>query len=225
VFDAYTERKSVVRALIRCGLRASFWNRDFLMRPMTALRARRLLVRIAIGALTLLSPGCLLQLQAQEAQNVKARWRAQQIATRKAEAEYHNARLAREIAEITVREYLEGLYSQEIATINGEIALAESDLQRAQDQLDRARRMDEKGFIPVYPKGVEELSVKKARFALEQARSKKKVLVDYTRPKRIKALKSEVEKARADELAKKAAWELEKSKESALEREVIRTHA
>ena len=142
-----------------------------------------------------------------------------------AEAGYHNARLAREIAEITVLEYQEGLYSQEIATADGEIALAEADLQRSQDRLDRVRRMLEKGFIPVYPKYVEELSVKKAQFALEQALSKKEVLVDYTRPKRIKELKGDVEKARSNELAKKAAWELEKSKESALEREVIRMHA
>jgi hypothetical protein len=55
--------------------------------------------------------------------------------------------------------------------------------------------------------------------------SKSVVLVDYTRPKRIKELKGDVEKARLNELTKKAAWELEKSKESAPEREVSRTLA
>ncbi len=70
------------------------------------------------------------------------------------------------------------------------------------------------------PEVSEELTLKKARFALEQAESKKKVLVDYTKGKTIKELKSEVEKARSDELAKKATWELEVSKEKKLERQI-----
>ena len=46
------------------------------------------------------------------------------------------------------------------------------------------------------------------------------MLVDYTKGKTIKELESEVEKARSDELAKKATWELEKSKEKKLERQI-----
>jgi hypothetical protein len=38
-------------------------------------------------------------------------------------------------------------------------------------------------------------------------------------------LESKVDEARINELAKKAAWEMEKSKESALECEVIRSQA
>ncbi len=69
--------------------------------------------------------------------------------------------------------------------------------------------MFEKGYVSAATKVSEELTLKKARFALEQAQSKKKVLVEYTRDKTIKELQSEVEKARSDELAKKATWELE----------------
>jgi HlyD family secretion protein len=64
----------------------------------------------------------------------------------------------------------------------------------------------------------EDLSLKKARFQLEQAQSKKKILVDYTRDMNIKVLESEVKKAQSDELAKKATWELEQAKERKLER-------
>ena len=49
---------------------------------------------------------------------------------------------------------------------------------------------------------------------------KKSVLVKYTKDKTIKELESEVEKARSDELAKQATWELEKGKEMQLEREL-----
>ncbi len=158
-------------------------------------------------------------------QSAKARWRAQQVVTRKAEANYQNARLTREIAEIAVLEYEEGIFNQDRTTVEGEIKLAESDLQRSKDRLDWAQQMLKKGFVSKWTVVSEELKLKKARFSLEQAQSKKKVLVAYTKPKVIKELKSEVEKARSDELAKKATWELESAKEKKLEREVTRSRA
>ncbi len=80
--------------------------------------------------------------------------------------------------------------------------------------------MYDKGYVSMATKISEELTLKKARFALEQAQSKKKVLVEYTKAKTIKELQSEVEKARSDELAKKATWELEDSKEKKLEKQI-----
>ena len=104
-------------------------------------------------------------------------------------------------------------YPRDLATVEGEIKLAESDLSRSEDRLEWARRMFEKGYVSQATKVSEELHLKKARFALEQAQSKRKVLVDYTKSKTIKELESEVEKARSDELAKEATWNLEKANE------------
>jgi HlyD family secretion protein len=145
----------------------------------------------------------------------------QKITTKSAEANHENAKLTREVAEIAVVEYTEGIFKQDLATVEGEIKLAESDLSRSEDRLDWARRMYEKGYVSMATKVSEELTLKKARFALEQAQSKKKVLVDYTKGKTIKELQSEVEKARSDELAKKATWELENSKEKKLEKQIF----
>ena len=47
----------------------------------------------------------------------QGRWRAQQIVALKAEANYRNARLAREVAEIAVIEYEEGIFKQDLATV------------------------------------------------------------------------------------------------------------
>jgi beta-lactamase regulating signal transducer with metallopeptidase domain len=160
-----------------------------------------------------------------EPRDARARWRAQRVVRLKAEAEYRNASLNREVAEIAVIEYEEGIFKQDLATVVGEIKLAESDLKRFEDRLEWVRRMFSKGYVPKAGVISEEQTLRKARFALEQAQSKKKVLVDYTKGKTIKELKSEVEKARSDELAKKKAWELEKAKESALERVVNRSEA
>ena len=144
----------------------------------------------------------------------------QQITTKSAAANHENAKLTREVAEIAVVEYVEGIFKQDLATVEGEIKLNESDLSRAEDRLDWARRMYEKGYVSLATRTSEELTLKKAKFALEQAQSKKKVLVDYTKHKTIKELQSEVEKARSDELAKKATFALEDSKEKKLEKQI-----
>jgi len=144
----------------------------------------------------------------------------QRITTQSASANLKNATLTREVAEIAVVEYEEGVYKQDLATVQGEIKLAESDLSRAEDRLDWARRMFEKGYVSMASKNSEEFTLKKTRFALEQAEGKKKVLEEYTKGKTIKELRSEVEKARSDELAKKATWDLETSKEKKLEKQI-----
>jgi RNA polymerase sigma factor (sigma-70 family) len=133
----------------------------------------------------------------------RARLRAQQLATRKAKASYEIAKLTRELAGIAVEEYEEVNYPRDLATVGAEIKLAESDLARSEVKLNR----------------------KKAQFALEQAQGKRDVLIKYTKGKTIKELESAVEKARSDELAKEAAWDLEKAKETELERQLrLRTN-
>jgi hypothetical protein len=154
----------------------------------------------------------------------KARWRAQQIAALKAEAHYHKARLDREIAEIKLLDYQEGALPQDLATVEGEVALAESDLSRAEDRLQWAKRMFAKGFVSQAQRISEELATRKARFTLEQAQAKKLVLVKFTKEKTVKELETDVAKARSEELARKSTWELEKSRESELERRALQAN-
>ena len=144
----------------------------------------------------------------------------QQIATQSAEASYQNAKLTREVAEIAVREYEEGLYKQDLATSLGEITLAKADLSRADDRLNWAIRMYEKGYVSKASKVSEELNYQKANFALEQAESKLNVLENYTKAKTIKELRSDVEKAKSDELAKEQTFQLEKTKEAKLVKQI-----
>ncbi len=146
--------------------------------------------------------------------------RAQRLATRKAQALFEMARLTREVAEIVVEEYAQVLHPRDVAAAEGDIKLAESDLKRSEDRVEWARRMREKGYVSEGQKVSEELSHAKAKFTLEQSQSKRNVLVGYTREKRLKELRSEVEKARAEEFSKQAAWELERAKEAELEREL-----
>jgi len=150
----------------------------------------------------------------------QAKLRAQQLATRRAKASFEIAKLTREIAEIAVEEYEEVGYPRDLASVEGEIKLAEAEVLRSEDRVGWAKRMHEKGYVSQAQKTAEEMNAKKTQFALEQTQSKRSVLVEYTKNKTIKELRREVEKARSDELDKEEAWRLELVKENELERQL-----
>jgi RNA polymerase sigma factor (sigma-70 family) len=156
------------------------------------------------------------------AATARVRLRAQQLATRKAKAEYQIARLTRELAEIALEVYEEVVYPRDLASAEGEIKLAESDLKRTQDRLDWAQRMFDKGYVNDGQKASEELGFQKAKFALEQTESKREVLVKYTKARTIKELRMMIEKARAEEQAKQDSWEIESIKELEIQDRVRR---
>jgi multidrug resistance efflux pump len=153
---------------------------------------------------------------------LRDRLATQEIIMRAAEADLHGARIAREIAVMAVTEYKEGTFLEELAKTEGQISLAESDLARAEDRLEWTRRMFEKGYTSLAEKVADELALKKSRFALEHAHSKKKVLVDYSKPKAIKALLGAVETARARELTRQAALKRERLARKKLEDQIAR---
>ena len=62
-----------------------------------------------------------------------------QIAIKSAEVDYQNARVAREVAESAVTEFVEGTFKHELNAVKGEVALAESAIQKAERRRDRAR--------------------------------------------------------------------------------------
>jgi HlyD family secretion protein len=142
----------------------------------------------------------------------------QQIATQSADANHENAKLTREIAEIAVVEYVEGIFQFQFMETEGNIRIAEAELALANNRLNAVKKAKDKGPEHVI-KGAE-LAVLRARFSQEKAQSRRKLLVDYTKPKKTKDLQSAVEKARAEELAKKTIWALEDSKEKKLERQI-----
>ena len=120
-----------------------------------------------------------------------------------------------------MKEWEEGTYLQNRETILGEIALAKSDLTRAEDRVEWANRMNKKGFVSAGQVKSDRLTLEKAKFVVEQVETKRTVLEKYTKDKTLKELRSEVEKARSDELAKKATWEREQANEVKLLREIV----
>jgi hypothetical protein len=124
------------------------------------------------------------------------------VEVKTAEAEHRNAKLSREVAEIAVKEYTEGIYPQDLIAAEGDLRLAKSDLDRARDMVGLANSEIDKLQT--------KLNETWATLAFQQAESKKKVLVEYTKPFRIKELESEVAKARSEETKRQGMWELAK---------------
>jgi hypothetical protein len=150
----------------------------------------------------------------------------QMITVESAKANFGNAELTRQVAEIAVIEYEEGIFKQDQAILEGELKLAESDWLRAKDAVSGTKERLKK--IKAASKGTAadvavEFSYEdnvldavrrepRAKLAMAQVEAKLQKLRPYTKSIRIKELQSAVEKARADELTKKAAWQLEKAK-------------
>jgi HlyD family secretion protein len=163
----------------------------------------------------------------------------QTITTKSAEAAYQNAKLAREVAEIALTEYVEGILKQDRITLKTTIASAESAIQRAKVRLERTRNVQKrvkdalatKAGAATPPDMVAELDIEdrleaaeqtleREKMALEQTKAKQEVLEKYTSKKTSNELKVEVEHKRADELAKLNAWWLEKSKEARVRKQI-----
>ncbi len=151
---------------------------------------------------------------------------SQRIKVQGAEATYQNAKLTREIAEIAVKEYMEGIYVQDLATVEAEVRLAEEDIKETSQDLEKCRDTFERikkistGSMYDTMSVVQfesrlksaELSKRKAEVQLEQSRSKLLVLREYKKGARTKELQANVEQARSDELQKEEILQIQKAK-------------
>lgn len=156
-----------------------------------------------------------------------------------ARARYEYAKLAREVAEIAVKEYDDGIYPQEKASLQQEIQAAEAAIVRSQERVDRVKRLREDSARLLEERGgaktpadlgadqdaedrlsLAKLSLERDRFMLEAATSKLKVLEQYTRSKTLTGLRSAVQQALSDEKAREYEAELERAKDAGLEKQL-----
>jgi hypothetical protein len=137
----------------------------------------------------------------------KRRRAAYQLEFAVAQANYTNATLTRQVAEIALAEYLQGIYPEDLKAIDAEIALAKSDAVRARERLARADQpaKDDPGASAA--RADSEKAARHADLRQQRADQKKAELVGRTRDNTVKDLKSEIERARADELAKKSTYD------------------
>jgi RND family efflux transporter MFP subunit len=144
----------------------------------------------------------------------------QEIATKRAEADYEQAKKTREVAEIAVKEYVQGIFPQDEQSAEGQIKLAESELVKAKDKLDWSTKMEKIGYVTKTQLFADKLAREKAEFTLKESKTKLDVLRNFTKEKQVKDLQAAVEKAKSDELAKQQTYDLEKTKERKLNTQI-----
>jgi RNA polymerase sigma factor (sigma-70 family) len=161
----------------------------------------------------------------------------QRIASERAATAVRNAILDREVAELALREYTNGIYVHEQETLKDEIRTAESSIQKAQRRLERARLAAKQLREALAGKnrssgdiGAEvdiedridsvELGLEREQSALKIAKRKQALLENYARDKTTKSLDAEIQRKRGQELELKAVWDLEKTKELKLQRQI-----
>ncbi|QDV38294.1 sigma-70 family RNA polymerase sigma factor [Tautonia plasticadhaerens] len=143
-----------------------------------------------------------------------------QVVTEQAQADHMNATRTREVAELHVMEYEDGIYPREEATLQDEIDLKKAELELAQDRLTRIERNRSRVRDVVSEEELKEarVGVLRAEIALRKAERALELLTEYSSERQIKSLEAMVENAKADELAKQSRFKREKEAEERLRR-------
>jgi len=127
--------------------------------------------------------------------------RTQLMKTEQSRAALEQAQLNFKVAELAVGEYRDGLSRQNVQAMEGQIALSESDLERANDRLRWTVAMLGKGYVPVAQRISAERTLAQVRLKLQTGRFDLENFTKYGNPRTVKELESEVEKRRYEVIA------------------------
>jgi hypothetical protein len=114
------------------------------------------------------------------------------------------AQKSREVAELNVTAYEQGVYPQELQARQGQVRLAEEQLARTDAWLKRREQALADGKVTAEQLEVDKLSKQKADYELHEARVYLDVLQRYGKERRLKELQALVERAKAEEFAAQA---------------------
>lgn len=97
-----------------------------------------------------------------------------------------------ETAVIAKQEYLEGTFVQEQQTIESEIFVAEENLNRAKEYFEYSKKLAAKGYVNDLQLEADKFAVEKSQKELEAAKTKLRVLQEFTKAKMLKQLESDI---------------------------------
>jgi len=123
--------------------------------------------------------------------------RQQQMTVERSRADYRQSELDLEVAKMAVVEFRDGLMKQDVEQMQGLIAQAVADLERAQDRMGWTRRMKEKGYAAVGQVAAENVNLRRAELTLTQRRLALDVFRRFSARKNLSELDSRVAAAEA----------------------------
>ena len=117
-----------------------------------------------------------------------------------------------EATKISVREYEEGTFIELQKQSEAGIQIALENLRSSESQLEYSNRMVRKGFVSALQRDADAFAVERAKLDLDAANTKKKVLVEFTKPKTLRDLIAKREAAAAKLRSEQAGLQLEKAR-------------
>jgi len=147
---------------------------------------------------------------------------AQQILVNTAQALVVQSQNVYETALIAQQEYLDGTYVQERQTIESTVFVAEENLNRAKEYYQYSKRLAAKGYVNQLQLEADKFAVEKSRKELDAAKTKLKVLDDYTKAKMLKQLDSDIVIAKAKWESDKKSLDLELEKLAEIDLQISR---
>ena len=141
----------------------------------------------------------------------------QRIACEKARATKVQSEKNVSVAEISLKEYLEGTFKQEMQDAEAVIKIAEENLRSAKNSLEHSERMFRKGYVSELDLEAAKFSVERAKLELGSAETAKEVLEKFTKEKTLEDLRSQCENADAQMRSDAAAYDLEAQRLQRLE--------
>ncbi len=149
--------------------------------------------------------------------NLEEQFRTQKGVYEKALASQIQAETDADAAEISVEEYVEGMYLKEMQLCEAQIKIALENQRSAQNILEHSLRMSRKGFVTPLQVEADQFAVQRSELDLKAAETSKTVLAKFTRAKTVKDLEGKRDAAKARNRSETAAVELEQGKLKRLE--------
>ncbi|MHC4364315.1 MAG: efflux RND transporter periplasmic adaptor subunit [Planctomycetota bacterium] len=117
------------------------------------------------------------------------------VAKNQAESDIDRAELALEFAKLDLKKYVEGEYLNQHKEVESRITLAKEELEAAEEKLKWSRVLFEKEYISQRELQVDELSTHQKQLDLELAENNLNLLEDFTHPRNLAELESDVRQA------------------------------
>jgi len=137
---------------------------------------------------------------------------AQQIVVERGKAALFQAAEDLAVAEIALKEYLEGTYIKDLQTARSAVVVQEQNVKTAENLYNHTETMFRKGHVNQLQLDANKDAVTRANLDLEAAKTAEKLLINFTRPKMTKQLESTRDNAKSKLEAEKRAFQLEKDK-------------
>lgn len=147
---------------------------------------------------------------------------SQRIRFLQAKSWVEQAKSILEVNEISLKEYQEGIYPQDVQLIRQYIIACRTEQQRTKLNLEWSHGVAAKGYRANAQVLADELAYQQAAFVLSEAEGMENRLKNFTMPRIMKARLAKIEAIKSDLAAQEAAFELESQRLKRLEQTIER---